>query len=187
LVLAPNGNLLTANGDAINPNPNEQSEIVEFTPAGVFIGEFSAEPAAAGAAFGLAMQTIGSDVRLAAVDDNLNVLDIWTTDLPGTNSRSTAGNNQETAVLERLQDQLAFGGAPIRKGSLGADSGQTRDSDTATASSGSALTHSRQALDSLNDSPEDGLLDGSQTSSTSEPQVQIVERLFTMFDSWAET
>ena len=43
------------------------------------VGEFSVDTAASGAAFGIAVQTNGSDVRLAAVDDNLNTLDIWTT------------------------------------------------------------------------------------------------------------
>ena len=32
LVLAPNGDLITANGDAVNPDPNQTSELVEFTP-----------------------------------------------------------------------------------------------------------------------------------------------------------
>ena len=36
LVLAPNGHLLTANGDAVNPDPNQPSEIVEFTRTGQF-------------------------------------------------------------------------------------------------------------------------------------------------------
>ena len=37
LVLAPNGDLITANGDAVNPIPTPPSELVEFTPAGKFV------------------------------------------------------------------------------------------------------------------------------------------------------
>ena len=38
LVLAPNGDLITANGDAVNTDPNQPSELVEFTPGGQFVG-----------------------------------------------------------------------------------------------------------------------------------------------------
>jgi hypothetical protein len=37
LVLAPNGDLITANGDAVNTDPNQPSELVEFTPSGRFV------------------------------------------------------------------------------------------------------------------------------------------------------
>jgi hypothetical protein len=43
LALAPNGDLLTSNGDAINPDPAHPSEIVEFTKTGQFIGEYKSE------------------------------------------------------------------------------------------------------------------------------------------------
>jgi uncharacterized protein (TIGR03118 family) len=77
LVLAPNGDLITANSDAVNPDPNQTSELVEFTPGGKFVGEFSLDPAAGGA-FGLAATDVGGILRLAAVDDNTNSLDVWT-------------------------------------------------------------------------------------------------------------
>ena len=54
LVLAPNGDLITANGDAVNPDPNQPSELVEFTPQGKFVGQFSIDPTQGGA-FGLAV------------------------------------------------------------------------------------------------------------------------------------
>ena len=44
LVLAPNGDLITANGDAVNADPNQASELVEFTPRGKFVGQFSIDP-----------------------------------------------------------------------------------------------------------------------------------------------
>jgi hypothetical protein len=76
LVLAPNGNLLTANGDAptVHPPPATPpplpSEIVEFTAEGNFIGQFSIDPVA-GAAFGIAIvQDTDSRVHFAAVNDD---------------------------------------------------------------------------------------------------------------------
>jgi uncharacterized protein (TIGR03118 family) len=85
LLLAPNGDLITANGDAVNPDPNHPSEIVEFTPSGHFVGQFSLNPAI-GAAFGLALQFAAPDtqVRFAVVDDATNTVHVWNLDLDGT-------------------------------------------------------------------------------------------------------
>jgi len=77
LVLAPNGDLIVSNGDAINPNSNEPSELVEITPRGQFIGQFSVD-AAPGSAFGVAVSSTNGGLRFAAVDDNTNTLDVWT-------------------------------------------------------------------------------------------------------------
>jgi uncharacterized protein (TIGR03118 family) len=77
LVLAPNGDLITANGDAVNPDPTQTSELVEFTPHGQFVSQFSIDPNA-GAAFGLAVTNTGGFTRLAAVEDGTNSLDVWT-------------------------------------------------------------------------------------------------------------
>lgn len=76
LALAPNGDLISAQGDAVNPDPTQPSEIVEFAPDGSFVSEFSIDPAP-GSAFGLALEARGDDIHFAAVDDGLNVLDIW--------------------------------------------------------------------------------------------------------------
>jgi len=77
LVLAPNGHLISSQGDAINPNAAEQSEIVEFTPTGKFVGQFALD-STAGAAFGIAIQSPASGVvDLAAVNDTLNSLIIF--------------------------------------------------------------------------------------------------------------
>jgi hypothetical protein len=76
LALAPNGHLLTSNGDSINPPvaPQLPSEIVEFTKAGHFVGQLSID-SVAGAAFGLAIapQTANT-ARLAAVNDDDNTI-----------------------------------------------------------------------------------------------------------------
>jgi hypothetical protein len=76
LALAPNGDLITAQGDAVNPDSIQPSEIVEYTAAGTFVAQRPIN-AAPGSAFGLALGSSGGSLRFAAVDDGLNVLDIW--------------------------------------------------------------------------------------------------------------
>jgi uncharacterized protein (TIGR03118 family) len=88
LVLAPNGDLITSNGDAVNADPAQPSELIEFTPGGKFVGEFSIDPAEGGA-FGIAVTDVGGLLRLAAVDDNTNSLDVWTFNTRGGSSKST--------------------------------------------------------------------------------------------------
>ena len=75
LVLAPNGDLLTSNGDVINGDPTKPSEIVEFTPSGMYVGQLSVN-SAQGAAFGLAVTTTKHRLTLAAVNDGTNTLDL---------------------------------------------------------------------------------------------------------------
>jgi len=79
LALAPNGNLIAANGDAVNADATNthNSELVEFTTAGVFVDQFQISPTVGGA-FGLAIAQSGSNTTLAAVNDILNELEIWT-------------------------------------------------------------------------------------------------------------
>jgi sugar lactone lactonase YvrE len=76
LARASNGDLISSQGDAVNPDPNQPSEIVEFTAQGQFVSQFSIDPAP-GSAFGLALLQTSSSFVFAAVDDGLNVLDIW--------------------------------------------------------------------------------------------------------------
>jgi hypothetical protein len=76
LALAPNGHLLTSNGDAINPpvSPQLPSEIVELTKDGHFIGQLSID-SVAGGAFGIAVALQTDDkTRLAAVNDDDNTI-----------------------------------------------------------------------------------------------------------------
>ena len=78
LALTPNGDLLTANGDAINtPAPPELfSQIAEFTKAGKFVGSLSVDPVN-GAAFGIAIAApSGGGAHFAAVNDDDNTLDL---------------------------------------------------------------------------------------------------------------
>jgi len=77
MALAPNGHFLVANADVINSDPNQPSEIVEFTPAGQFITQLSVDPSQGGS-FGLAVNVKDNIATFAAVDDNIPVLLIWT-------------------------------------------------------------------------------------------------------------
>jgi sugar lactone lactonase YvrE len=74
---APNGNLLVANSDVINGDPNQPSEIVEFTTEGEFVKQLSVDPAQGGS-FGLAVRVKDKTAIFAAVNDNTASLDIWT-------------------------------------------------------------------------------------------------------------
>lgn len=77
LRFAPNGDLLTANGDAVNADPAHPSEIVEFTPSGHFVAEYNVD-AGQGGAFGLdAVQDSDGRVNYAAVDDVPSSLSVY--------------------------------------------------------------------------------------------------------------
>ncbi len=79
LAMAPNGHLLVANSDGHNADPNQPSELVEFTTGGEFVSQYSLDPNNGGA-FGLAIDPLGGGaIRVAAVDDNANSLSMWTT------------------------------------------------------------------------------------------------------------
>jgi hypothetical protein len=83
LVLAPNGDLIVSNGDAVNPNPNAINELVEITKDGEFVAQFQLDgmvspPAAAGAAFGIALTSDNGVLRFAAVDNAFNTVHVWT-------------------------------------------------------------------------------------------------------------
>ena len=85
LVFAPNGDLLTANGDAVNDDPTQPSEIVEFTRTGHFVRQFNVD-AAEGGAFGIGLANVGDLVRFGFVNDNavdLTVTDRKTPEQPG--------------------------------------------------------------------------------------------------------
>jgi hypothetical protein len=78
LALAPNGHLVTANGDAVNPYPKHPREFIEFTVDGQFVTQMQVDPAP-GSAFGLAF---GLDskrlLQFTAVDDATNTATVWT-------------------------------------------------------------------------------------------------------------
>ncbi|WP_232445062.1 hypothetical protein [Burkholderia ubonensis] len=87
LALAPNGHLVTANGDAVNPDPQQPSEIVEFTVDGQFVAQMQVD-IVPGAAFGLAFG-LGSQrqPQFAAVNDNTNSATVWTLRPNGNNQQ----------------------------------------------------------------------------------------------------
>jgi uncharacterized protein (TIGR03118 family) len=78
MVLAPNGDLIIANGDAVKPDTKHPNELVEITPTGKFVGQFQLDPGTGGAAFGVAVSDDGGVLRFAAVDDNTNTVQIFT-------------------------------------------------------------------------------------------------------------
>jgi len=81
LALAPNGDLLTTNDDAVNTAnepSNEASELIEFTPSGQFVGELSLDPGVQGAAFQVVALKSGQTITVATVNDGTNSLDVRT-------------------------------------------------------------------------------------------------------------
>lgn len=81
MIQAPNGHLIVSNNDSVNSDPNQPSELVEFTKQGQFVKQISVDPQQGGS-FGLAVATSGSAATLAAVDDAQNILLIWNLPLP---------------------------------------------------------------------------------------------------------
>ena len=77
LVLAPNGDLITANGDAVNTG-GTPNELVEYNRQGKFVGSFQVDPGALGAAFGIATTIAHGEFLLATDDDNANTVEIFT-------------------------------------------------------------------------------------------------------------
>ena len=77
LALTPNGDLISAQGDAVNPDPNQQNEVVEFTRTGHFVAQFSVDPGGPGGAFGLAVHSQEEGFIFATVDDDANTLEIF--------------------------------------------------------------------------------------------------------------
>ncbi len=77
MVEAPNGDFLVTNSDVINADPNQPSEIVEFTKGGHFVRQLSVDPNPGGA-FGIAVSASDDTAILAAVDDNTSILDFFT-------------------------------------------------------------------------------------------------------------
>lgn len=76
LTLAPNGNLVVADNDSINADPNQPSELVEFTTLGGFVHEFSIDPNIDGP-FGIAAAEFNEANDLAFLNDNNNTLSLW--------------------------------------------------------------------------------------------------------------
>jgi len=76
LAFAPNGDLLTSNGDALaSADPTHPSEIIEFTREGNFVREFNLD-AGTGAAFGIATAlNQGAKFNVTLVNDATNA--VW--------------------------------------------------------------------------------------------------------------
>ncbi|HXW71429.1 MAG TPA: hypothetical protein VEK34_08315 [Methylocella sp.] len=90
LVRLPNGNFLVANSDGSNADPNQPSELVEFTIGGTFVQQMSIDPNTGGA-FGVNVLRFDRDLNdkyrpfdddgaylVGAVDDNAVNFQSWT-------------------------------------------------------------------------------------------------------------
>jgi hypothetical protein len=76
LMIAPNGDLITANADpAAHVDPSQPSELVEFTTSGKFVRQFSIDPNT-GSAFAILNVASGGANQFAYVDDFLSILNI---------------------------------------------------------------------------------------------------------------
>jgi hypothetical protein len=91
MVQDPNGDLIVANGDAVNPDPSQPNELDEFMPQGQFVAQFQVDSGAPGGAFGIGVQQVGQQVHFAAVDDNTNTLHVWTYTQPQAPGQAAAG------------------------------------------------------------------------------------------------
>jgi hypothetical protein len=84
LIIAPNGDLITANADPATfpPGPTDPSEIIEISPTGGLVREFSIDPNA-GSAFAIAAANKGPINQFAYVDDFVSSCTIWNLPLTG--------------------------------------------------------------------------------------------------------
>jgi hypothetical protein len=146
LVLAPNGDLITANGDAVNPDPTQTSELVEFTPNGKFVGQFSIDPNAGGA-FGLAVTNESGLLRFAAVEDVTNSLDVWTFD-PNSEDSSASPHNSSSEDAASDANFVTNIGMPSssRTGTSTATVLSQASSNRSASMSGSLINSSTEAL-----------------------------------------
>lgn len=82
LAILPDGHFVVANSDGSNVDPNQPSELVEYSTTGQFLAQMPVDPNNSGA-FGLAVNNLGwGTIRMAWVDDNANTLSIRTTVVP---------------------------------------------------------------------------------------------------------
>lgn len=146
LAVASNGDLITANGDAFNPSSSVPPNLLlEFTPTGQFVGQFQLDSGGPGGAFGLALQTIGKQIRLAAVDDDTNTLQIFTLDPPPSGGAQVQRGGVSAMVSGSVQQTVSsLASTSMQPSTATLASGSTRQS-----SSGSTSTLD-QVLQELN-------------------------------------
>ncbi len=76
LALGPQGTIIVINGDAVNADPNQPSEVVLYSRRGRFLAQQPLNPGP-DAGFGIAFQTAGRLFTFAAVNDITNTVDIF--------------------------------------------------------------------------------------------------------------
>jgi hypothetical protein len=82
------------------------------------VGQFQLDSGSPGGAFGLALQTLGSQIRFAAVDDDANTLQIFTLD-----PAAQSGNGQGQSSSASGQSSPST--PPLHSGQQSGSGGQT--------------------------------------------------------------
>ena len=77
LAFTPSGNLITSNGDAVNGDPTHPSEVIEFTPSGMFVRQYNIDPAPDGAFQVATVLSPFATFNFAAVNDNNNTVAVY--------------------------------------------------------------------------------------------------------------
>jgi hypothetical protein len=77
LLLAPNGDLVSSQGDAFNPDSANFNDVVELTQQGQFVARKQIDPGMPGGAFGIALELRQHGFRFAVADDNTNSLQVY--------------------------------------------------------------------------------------------------------------
>jgi hypothetical protein len=123
LVLAPNGDLIVANGDGNNQDPNHLNELAEFAPSRHgqfrFVAQFQLDNTGApGGAFGIALSDVKGKITFAAVEDNLNQLDVWT--IPAHSDRDGAHDGDSDFAHGHAAGESQFGAKSLSDAELAA-------------------------------------------------------------------
>jgi DNA-binding beta-propeller fold protein YncE len=77
LAFTPGGNLITSNGDAVNPDPTHPSEVIEFTASGKFVRQYNIDPATGGAFQVATVLDPDAHFNFATVNDNNNSVAVY--------------------------------------------------------------------------------------------------------------
>jgi len=92
LIIAPNGDLITANADpTAHVDPTQPSELVEFTTSGNFVRQFSIDPNT-GSAFAILNVQGGPANQFAYVDDFSSILSVFSTGQVSKHHRHFSGD-----------------------------------------------------------------------------------------------
>ena len=177
LLLAPNGDLIVANGDAINSDPMHSSEIAEFMPTGQFVGQVQINPNP-DAPFGIALQFAGPDdqIRFAAVDDNTNTVHVWSIDLNDPSGPAVKASLSRDAGADLMTTDAALSNsdAPVNS--------HDQAVENLVAARGESKTDSNQTLTSAGPEQNKGQAHHLVRSSAPQLRKNAVDAVLATFD-----